>query len=64
MHGWFSLSVFEGRELGSFVVYFDGIGYDVGGRCIRLLVGGIMTASEKNALKMKESSSLSYKSEM
>ena len=36
----FLISVLEGRYLGSFVGYFDGTGYDVGGTCVGLLIGG------------------------
>ena len=60
----FVLSVLEGRELGSFVGSFDGTGDDVGGPCVGLGVGGIMTASEIDAMQSNESSPVSCKAEM
>ena len=60
----FVLSVLEGRELGSFVGSFDGTGDDVGGPCVGLGVGGIMTASEIDAMQQNDSSPVSCKAEM
>ena len=36
----------EGRELGSFVGYFNGTGDGVGGTCVVIVVGGIMNYSK------------------
>ena len=60
----FLLSVLEGRELGSFVGSFDGTGDDVGGPCVGLGVGGIMTASDIDAMQQNDSSPVSCKAEM
>ena len=42
-------------ELGYFVGSFDGTGYDVGGPCVCLGVGGIINASEIDAMQSNDS---------
>ena len=60
----FVLSVLEGRYLVSFVGYFDGTVYYIGGPCVCIVVGGVVTASEIDAMKLNDSSPVSCKAEM
>ena len=50
------LGVLELIELVSFVGSFDGTGDDVGGPCVGLGVGGIMTNYEIDAIQFNDSS--------
>ena len=52
----FLLSFLEVRELVSFVCCFDGNVDDVVGRCVGLLVGGIMADSDIYSMQFNESS--------
>ena len=51
-----------GIELGYYVISFDGIVNDVGGRCVGLLVGGVMTTYEIYAIQLNCSPSVYCKS--
>ena len=46
----FVLSVLEGRDLGSFVGYFDGTGYGMGGTCIGIGVWFSINDSKVDAI--------------
>ena len=50
--------------MGSFVVSFDGTGYDVGGTCVGLLVGVIVTAYDIYSMQLNDSQYVSFKEEM
>ena len=55
------ISVSVGRELGYFVGSFGGTGDDIVGRCVCLLLGGIVTAFEIDAMQFNDSSYVSCK---
>ena len=60
----FILNVLEGRYLESFIGFFDGTGGDVGGPCVSILLGGIMTDYEIDAMQLNDSSHVSCKAEI
>ena len=60
----FVLSGLEGRELGYFVGSSYGTGDEVGGPCVGLGVGGIITASDISDMHSNESSHVSCRAEI
>ena len=54
MYG-FVLSVLEGIDQGYFFGSFDGTGYYVGGPCVGLGVGGIITDSDIDNMQLNDS---------
>ena len=60
----FVLSGLEGRELRSLVGSFDGTGDEVGGPCVGIGVGGIITASDIYDMHLNNPSPVSCRSEM
>ena len=60
----FIIGGLEGRYMGSFVGSFDGTVDKVGGPCVGLVIGGIITASDISDVYLNDSSHVSCRSEM